>query len=240
MENKLKILAIVPARGGSKGLPKKNILPLNGIPLIGITINAAKKSKFIDRLILSTDCPEIAQVASQFNIENPFMRPPELATDTAFAPDNYEYTIKRMKDEFNYAADIVVILQPTSPMRTVNDIDTAIQLFLDKKADSVVSVCEPEHPVERMRKITDKGTLKNYLGDSVVLKNRQSYEKVYVPNGVVFVLDVQKFLQDKTYYWENTYPYLMSRENSTDIDHKIDFELATLLLKKRESQDNSS
>ena len=136
----LNILAIIPARGGSKGLPGKNIKPFLGKPLLAYTIEEAKRSKYITKIVLSTDDTAIAQVGKKYGAEIPFLRPSELATDTSLAPDAYIYTIERLKNEQGYAPEIVVILQPTSPLRTVDDIDAAISLYLEKNADSVISV----------------------------------------------------------------------------------------------------
>jgi CMP-N,N'-diacetyllegionaminic acid synthase len=232
MTTNLKILAIIPARGGSKGLPGKNIRILNGKPLIAYSIEEAKKSKYIDRVILSTDSQEIIDACKPYDIEVPFIRPIELATDNALAVDNYEYTLNRMKDEFNYDADVLVVLQPTSPLRTVEDIDKAIEIYINKKGDSVVSVCELPHPIERVRKLTEDGKIRNYSDKKIVLKNRQDYEKLFVPNGVVFVLNVDLFLKHKTYYFDNTYAYIMSKKQSIDVDDILDFSLIELIIKQ--------
>ena len=234
----LKILGIVPARGGSKGLPGKNIRPLNGKPLIGHTIDAAKASKYINKLVLTTDDDDIARVSSQFGIEIPFMRPSELATDTSRAIDTYIYTLKRLKDEFNYEPDMVVILQPTSPLRTTEDIDSAIQKFIENKADSVMSMCELEHPIERARVIREDGRIENYLRQKIVVKNRAEYFQVFAPNGVVFVLKPE-MIYKKDFYSENTFAYVMPKDRSVDIDILIDFEIAEFLLKKRDENNGN-
>lgn len=127
------MIAIIPARGGSKGLPGKNIKPLMGKELIGWTIEAALAAKHIDEVILSSDDEEIARIAKKFGASVPFMRPAELATDTAIADDAYIYTINRLNDEFGYNIDEFCILQPTSPLRRTKDIDGAIELFKQKK-----------------------------------------------------------------------------------------------------------
>lgn len=236
MGSDLNILAIIPARGGSKGLPGKNIKLLNGKPLIGYTIEEAKKSKYITRLILSTDCVEIAKVGLQFGIENPFMRPLELATDTSLAIDNYEYTLKRMKEEFGFSADVLVVLQPTSPLRTVEDIDNAIDIFLEKNADSVIGICETHHPINWTRRLDEKGRIRNYLTEEIGY-NRQESKVLYVPNGAVFVFNTNLLLEHKKYYFENTYPYIMSKEKSLDIDDQFDFDLVEIIMKKRENNE---
>ena len=167
----LKILGIVPARKGSKGLPGKNIKLLDGKPLIGYTIDAAKASKYINRLVLTTDDDKIALIGREFGIEIPFMRPAELAEDTSRAIDAYLYTLKRLKSESNYEPDMIVILQPTSPLRTTEDIDNSIKIMIEKNADSVISMCELEHPIERARVIKNDGRIENYLRQKIVVKN---------------------------------------------------------------------
>src|SRR5699024_5514424 len=140
------MIAIIPARGGSKGLPGKNIRLLNGKPLISYTIIEALNSEKISRVIVSTDDTQIAEIAIQYGAEVPFLRPDYLSTDTSKAIDNYTYTIERLNDEGVNLAPInnFVVLQPTSPLRTRNDIDKAINLFYEKKADSVISVNKSE------------------------------------------------------------------------------------------------
>lgn len=227
------IIAIIPARGGSKGLPGKNIKILLGKPLIAYAIEEAKKSKYITRIILSTDDVQIAAVGREYGAEIPFMRPVELATDTALAVDNYIYTLQRLETEEGYKADLFVVLQPTSPLRTVEDIDNAIALFLEKSADSVISVVEYEHPIERARIIKADGRIENYNTGEIVLKNRADYQKVFSPNGAVYVLSPKLLVEKRTYYAVSTYAHIMPRERSVDIDTQIDFDIAEFLMKKR-------
>ena len=144
------MIAIIPARGGSKGLPGKNIRPLNGKPLIAYAIEAALKAKNIDRVIISTDDEEIAKIAVEYGAELPFMRPEFLASDTAQAVDNYIYTIGRLEEESGEKIDAFVVLQPTSPLRIAEDVDGAVDLFLQKDADSVISYTPEAHPVTQV------------------------------------------------------------------------------------------
>jgi CMP-N,N'-diacetyllegionaminic acid synthase len=229
----LKILAIIPARAGSKGLPGKNIKELNGKPLINYSIEEAKKSKFINRIIVSTDGVDIANVAQNCGAEVPFLRPKYLATDSALAIDNYKYTLKRLKEESNYVADILVILQPTSPLRIVSDIDKSIDLFIKKNADSVISLCKTENPVERLRKVTKLGKIENYNQGRFIIKNRADYEDVFYPNGAVFVIKPKLLFEKSTYYSNNSYAYLMPRERSIDIDTQFDFDMAEFIVQRR-------
>ena len=142
------MIAIIPARGGSKGIPNKNIKQLSGKPLIAYTIEAAKNAKSLKKIILSTDDQEIAKIARNYGVEVPFMRPKELATDDALAIDNYIYTIERLNSKLREPYESFVVLQPTSPLRTALDIDNAVRIFRENNADSVVSVSEaPYCPV---------------------------------------------------------------------------------------------
>jgi N-acylneuraminate cytidylyltransferase/CMP-N,N'-diacetyllegionaminic acid synthase len=226
------VITVIPARGGSKGLPGKNIKKMNDKPLIWYTINAAKKSKFIDKIIVSTDDNEIAEIAKKYDAEIPFMRPKELARDDSLAIDNYIYTIDRLNKEFNYGIVEFVVLQPTSPLRTSLDIDNAIQIFEEKKADSVISVSEAIHPPIWSKKIDEKGILRNYFDIRIGNKNRQEIEKVYMPNGAIFVFKFSLLKEKYSYYSDKTYPYIIPLERSIDIDSKLDFEFAEYLMKK--------
>ena len=152
------VLALIPARGGSKGLPGKNTKDLCGKPLIAHSIDTAKASTQINRIIVTTDDQKIADVAKQYGAELPFMRPAELATDKSLALDAFVHAINWLKDNEGYEADCVVILYPTCPIRNVEDIDNGVKLFLEKNADSVMCVSETL-PASVLKVITDKGTL---------------------------------------------------------------------------------
>lgn len=226
------VIAIIPARGGSKGLPGKNIKKMNDKPLIWYTINVAKKSKFVDKIIVSTDADGIANISKSFGAEIPFMRPKELARDNSLGIDNYIYTIDRLNKELNYSISEFIILQPTSPLRTSLDIDNAIKIFKEKKADSVISVSEAIHPPIWSKRIDEKGILRNYFDIKISNKNRQEIEKAYMPNGAIFVFKFSLLKEKYSYYSDKTYPYIMPLERSIDIDSKLDFEFAEYLMKK--------
>ena len=226
------MLALIPARGGSKSIPRKNIKDLCGKPLIFYTIDAAKEAKSIDHIILSTDDEKVVSVCKEYDcdIDVPFMRPPELATDGALAIDNYIYTIERLNKEFKYKYQEFVVLQPTSPLRNAMDIDNAIQIYLEKDADSVISVSEAIYPPLWAKKIDKNGVLKNYFNIENINKNRQELEKTYVPNGAVFVFRFSLLKERYSYYSEKTYPYIMPKERSIDIDNYIDFKFAEFMM----------
>jgi N-acylneuraminate cytidylyltransferase/CMP-N,N'-diacetyllegionaminic acid synthase len=221
------MIAIVPARGGSKGLPGKNIKDLLGKPMIAYTIEEALKSKYITEVIISTDCTEIEKVALEYGAKSHFLRPEELASDTAKAINNYIYTIDRLNNEFGYEIENFVVLQPTSPLRTVEDIDGAIELFKEKNADSVISYTEEYHPIEWHKYITKDGKFENIFEEKLL--NRQDIRKSYFPNGAIFVFNYELIKQEK-YYSNNSYAYIMPRFRSVDVDSIADFKYIEFLI----------
>lgn len=224
------MLAIIPARGGSKGLPGKNIKKLNGKPLIAHTIEAAIKADLIDRVIVSTDCEEIAKVALAYGAEIPFLRPASLADDTSLAIDNYIYTVERYSKKTESIINDFCVLQPTSPLRTADDIDSAIAMYVDRDADSVISYCEEHHPVSWHKHLEDDGRLTNVFRADV-LKNRQDIKPTYYPNGAIYVFK-SALIKSGKYYSDNTFAYIMPRVRSVDIDVLDDFKLAEFLMDK--------
>lgn len=224
------MIAIIPARGGSKGLPGKNIKPINGKPLIAYAIEAALKAEKIDRIIVSTDDDNIAAIAKQYGAEIPFMRPKELASDTAMAVDNYIYTVNRLETETGQQIRSFAVLQPTSPLRIAEDIDGAIALFEEKKADSVISYCKEAHSVFWHKEIDENGKLINLFENTIA--NRQDLPVTYYPNGAVYVFSTE-LIRKRQYYSDKTYAYVMPRNRSVDIDFIEDFEYAEFLLSQR-------
>ncbi len=229
------MMAIIPARGGSKGVPRKNIKLLGGKPLIAYTIESARSAGSIDRVILSTDDEEIARVARKSGAEVPFMRPQELARDDSLAIDSYIYTIDKLNSEDVKQYDEFVVLQPTSPFRTAEDIDKAVELFYEKKADSVISVCAAQPPPLWAKKIDSAGCLRNYFNIDVENKNRQALDTAYMLNGAIFILRLPLLKSLYSYYSGKTYAYIMPPERSVDIDRTIDFEFAEFLIERRAS-----
>jgi len=230
------MLAIIPARGGSKGIPGKNIKLLCGKPLIVYTIEAAMDAKSIDQIILSTDDPEIARIASKYNVEIPFMRPKELAQDNSLAIDNYIYTIERLNREFDCNYEEFVVLLPTVPSRTSEDIDRAIELFYQKGADSVISSTILHHPLEWTFSINDDGIIqRNSEIDRKKMMNRQETKHVYIPNGAVYVFKFSLLKEINSYYSKKTYAYVMPPERSVDIDTELDFKFAQFLISQQVS-----
>ena len=224
------MIAIVPARGGSKGLPGKNIKSLLGKPLIQYTIEAALKSEFVSDVIVSTDDEQIYQVGIECGARESFLRPSKLAEDDSMAIDNYIYTIDRLNQEFGYNIEDFVVLQPTSPLREAADIDKVIKLFRDKKADSVVSYTEEHHPVIWHKYLDEDGRFENIFPENI--QNRQQNRPSYFPNGAIFAFNYE-LIKARQYYSDKSYAYVMQRENSVDIDTIDDFEYAEFLMRKR-------
>lgn len=224
------MLAIIPARGGSKGLPGKNVKPLCGKPLIAYTIESALAAKSIDRLILSTDDEEIAEVAQKFGVEIPFMRPAELAQDNSLAIDNYIYTLNRLNEESSKKYDDFIVLQPTSPLRTADDIDKAVAVFGEMNADSVISVSEASHPPIWAKRVKAAGTIEDYFSINIGNKNRQEVEPAFMPNGAIFILKFSLLKSTYSYYSDRSYAFIMPPDRSVDIDSLHDMEFAEFLL----------
>ncbi|MDA8817699.1 acylneuraminate cytidylyltransferase family protein [Planktomarina sp.] len=227
------MIAIIPARGGSKGLPGKNIKLLNDVPLIGHTILSAIKAKSISRVIVSTDDDEIAQIAKEWGAEVPFMRPSKLAGDEAMVMDAYLYTVDRLALEDNIPINTFVALLPTVPLRLSTDIDAAVAIFFENNADSVISVTEAPVPIDWYKKIDTNGTLTDFCVKANSVANRQELAKGHVPNGAIYIFKTEKLRQTRQYYMEKTYPYIMPRDRSADIDEPLDFEWAEFLLNRK-------
>ena len=209
-------IAIITARGGSKGLPRKNILPVLGVPLIALTIQAALKSEKIHRVFVSTEDEEIKTVSLQSGA-GIIDRPLELATDSAGSDEVLEHAIEQLIAQ-KLRFDTVVLLQPTSPLRGSEHINEAIQVFDQKKADCVVSVFEPSHtPVKAYIEQSD-GKIIGLYGVDAPYTRRQDLPRSYQPNGAIYAFAVNKFMQHKKIPRENVFPYVMSEFQSVDID----------------------
>jgi len=232
-----KILAIIPARGKSKRLPRKNIKLLSGKPLIAWTIEAAKKSKYVNRVVVSTEDKEIAQISKKWGAEI-VNRPKELATDTAKTIDVIFHLLDVLKKE-KYYPKIVVLLQPTSPLRTFQDIDSAVKLFLNKKCRSVISVFEAEANFWWAMEIK-KSYLKPFFTWEKFFARSQDLPKVYTPNGAIYISTPEILKKYKSFYIKNEIlPYIMPKERSIDIDYEIDFKLAELIIKNEENKSST-
>jgi CMP-N,N'-diacetyllegionaminic acid synthase len=226
-----KIISIIPARGGSKGLPGKNIKPLLNKPLIGWTIEQARTSKYIDEIFVTTDSHEIADIAKQFGIDVPFLRPKELASDTSSSMDVVEHVIKYYETN-NKFFDYIILLEPTSPLRKKNDIDSAIEIVIEnQEADGIVSVGEVhlEHPMI-IKKINNSNRLEPYIFDTQKIYQRQQADKAYFPYGVIYMIKTSIFNVKKAFYTDNIIPYFIERWQNYEIDDQIDFEVIQNLI----------
>lgn len=224
---KNKYLAIIPARGGSKRVPRKNVLDLCGKPLIAYTVEAALKSKYIDKVVVSSDDEEILQISKKFGAET-IKRPDILASDTATTFDAIKHAIDSL-EKYEY----IVLLQPTSPLRNSKHIDEAIELLKEKKASAVVSVCEMEHSPLWSNTLDDTLSMNNFLKDEVLNKRSQDLEKYYRLNGAIYICKTELLLKEKSFFLkENIFAYIMDRKSSVDIDEEIDFKMAEFFLKQ--------
>ncbi|SMC23218.1 CMP-N,N'-diacetyllegionaminic acid synthase [Clostridium acidisoli DSM 12555] len=233
MINGKTILVIIPARGGSKGVPRKNIKKLSGKPLIAYTIEEAKKSKYIDRVVVSTEDSEIAQVSKKFGAEVPYLRPAELSQDNSPTIDCIIHMINWLNDKQGYIPNYVCLLQCTSPLRTFEDIDGTIKKAIDLNFDGAVSICEAEvNPY--WSNVFDGDQLKYFIEEGKEITRRQDLPPIYTVNGAVYVIKTSVLLEKETFETDNITGYVMNNKSSVDIDTEIDFKLAELLMKECE------
>lgn len=233
MINGKKVLGLIPARGGSKGVPKKNIKYLLGKPLIQYTIEAAKKSKYIDHLIVSTDCIEIAKVCRDLSVDVPFIRPDNLATDLAKAIGVIQHAVTKIEEIDNLSYEIIVYLEPPNPLRNVEDIDNCIDLFEENKPDSVVSVQEANqfHPI--LMKQIKNGRICPIWKEEPEGVPRQLYDPVaYMRNGAVYVFK-KELIMSGVMYGNEVLPYIMPIDRSVCIDDMMDWYVAEAWMKSR-------
>jgi len=230
MYKKQRFLAIIPARGGSKRLPRKNILELQGKPLIAWTIEAALKSQYIDKVLVSSDDDEILDISTRFGAEI-LKRPAELATDSSSSFDVIQQAIMADKQQY----DFIVLLQPTSPLRTANQIDEAIELLESKQANAVVSVCAMEHSPLWSNTLPESDSMAGFLKDEIQNKRSQELETYYRLNGAIYICRKTCLLDEKSFFLKShIYAYRMDRHSSVDIDEAIDFEYAQFSLRAHE------
>lgn len=226
----MKNLAIIPARSGSKGIKDKNIRELFKKPLMAYSIEAAIQSGLFDEIMVSTDSEEYAVIARKYGAAVPFMRSEGTASDSA-SSDAVIEEVLREYEKIHKEFDSFCLLQPTSPLRTADDIVRAYELFEEKKPLAVVSVCEPEHTPLWCGQLPDSGEFVDFI-NSDSLKRRQDSEKYYRLNGAVYIVDCARYLSgERDYYKNGSYAYIMQRENSVDIDTEIDFIIAEALMK---------
>lgn len=227
-----KILAIVTARGGSKGLPGKNIKKLNGKPLIAWTIDSIKNSEYLDEAYISTDSQEIANVCDTYGISVPKLRPEELAKDDTSSMDVLEYVIKELERK-NKLFDYFILLEPTSPLRKSNDIDRMIKLAIDNpEADGVISLgrVHQEHP-SIIKKVNEVGYIEPYVDGLETVYQRQMEDRAYFPYGVGYMVKTKRFIEEHTIYMDKILPYYIERWQNYEVDDIYDFLCIATIMK---------
>ncbi len=226
MIGEFRVLGLVPARGGSKGVIRKNLRPVNNIPLVAWTIDSAKSSKYIDRLIVSTDDSEIAEVSEKAGAEIPFLRPARFAKDDSTTADVVGHAFETLDEKY----DIIVVLQPTSPLRKSSDIDECIRLCMESSHSSV-SVTKSAKTPNWMYTLNN-GRLSPILPNNEHVSRRQDAPCVYELNGAVYAIKSSEFLKSKQFVSDRTLAYVMPKERSLDIDTELDFVLLDVLINK--------
>ena len=230
MNKKLKVLGIIPARGGSKGIPGKNIKKLHGKPLIFYTINEVKKSKFLDFVVVSTEDKKIEKITQKYGVVV-VKRPKKLSTDSSTSISVLKHAIINLKKTKKFIPDIIVVLQPTSPLRNAADIDGAIKKFLHLKCDSVISMTKVSSLPYWIYEL--RGNIaKNIIKKPKKIHRRQDSQKFYQINGAVYVTSKNMIMNHNTIFGKKISAYIMPQERSVDLDTMIDFKLAEILMKK--------
>jgi len=231
----VKILAIIPARGGSKSVPRKNIINVNGRPLISYTINAALMVECLTDVIVSTDDSEIAKISRELGAQVPFVRPEDLASDQAQMAPVIEHALCFMEKKQGFKYDAILMLQPTSPLRTPQHIEESIDLFKSQECDSVVSIVSVggNHPF-RMKRLIDNQLI-NFIDQGFWdLRPRQSLPDVYIRNGAIYLINRDVFMNQHQMIGKKCLGYVMKDAESTNIDTPIDLKIARLLLNEKE------
>lgn len=226
-----KVLALIPARGGSKGIKNKNIIELCGKPLIYYSIEAAQKSQYVDSIVVSTDSEKIANVARAYGARVPFFRPAELADDYSRTIDAVMHAIKELADSFNEQYDILLLLQPTQPLRNESDIDSALEIFIDNGCKGTVGVSEVTDSPVLIRTVGGSGFLEPIIHESSTIR-RQDMPKYYRVNGTVYVNAISEICS-QTSFNDNPVPCFIKRSHSIDIDEPIDIIFAESMLRAR-------
>jgi len=232
MIGQYRVTALIPARGGSKRLPRKNVKLLGHKPLIAWSIKPAITSKYIDRVVVSTDDEEIKQVSEQYGAEVPFLRPEHLSNDHASSFDVIKHAIGFLKlDQPN---ELIVLLQPTSPLRLVSELNTALESFIAKNAKGVVSVSETEHSPMWSNTLPENGCMSDFIRPEVLGKRSQDLPKFFRLNGSIYIYETLALLEKGSVFFdENVYGFETSLETSVDIDTALDFLTAEMLIKHR-------
>ena len=234
----MNVLAVIPARGGSKGIPRKTLADVAGRPLLAYTADAALAAKRLTWVIVSTDDPAIADAARQLGLEVPFMRPAALAADDSPMLPVLQHAVKAMR-ECGFTADVVVLLQPTSPLRRGEHVDAALDLLEATGADSVVSVVEVPHQFNPVSVMTlSDGRLQPFLPGPTVAR-RQDKPRVFARNGPAVIATRASVLAGGSLYGNDCRPLIMTMEESLDVDSPSDLTLLELLLSRNAGADET-
>lgn len=228
-----RVLALIPARGGSKGVPRKAVRPMGGRPMIAWTLEAALAAGRLDRVVVTTEDAEIAEVARAWGADVPFARPAELAGDDTPGILPVEHALQWLLREQDYAPEWVMLLQPTSPLRSAGDIDAAVALAERRGADAVVSVTEAAHHPWWTKRVTDDGLLEDWAWAGEATR-RQDLPGAYGLNGAIYLTRRELLLAGRTWYPPRTHAYVMPPDRSLDVDTPWDFHLCDLVLAQRE------
>ena len=225
------VLAIIPARGGSKGLPRKNILPLCGKPLINYTIEQSIRCQYIDRVVVSTDDSEIAEIALLAGANLPFIRPDYLSTDTATSFDVIMHCLN-WHEENRFDFGYLIFLQPTSPLRTLEDINLAFKLIENLNAKAIVTVCESEHHPFGMNTLPSNNNMNEFEKPEYERQPRQQLPKYFRINGAIYLSEIKYFKSQMSFLGPQTFAMIMDKSHSIDIDDEIDLEFANFYMEK--------
>ena len=220
MMNAIKILAIIPARGGSKGVPNKNIVDVGGKPLMVWTIEAALKSKYITKTIVSSDSDAILEIAKKYQAQV-IKRPAELATDEARSEPVMAHALIELAENGDIY-DYVILLQPTSPLRIAEDIDAAILTLLKSDATALISVYEANHHPLKAFTANDNGYLNGLVNNEFPFMPRQVLPKAFYPNGAIYLIKTENFLEKNQLFTDKTIAFEMPIEKSVDVDNLDD------------------
>ncbi len=218
----LKVLALIPARGGSRGVARKNLREVGGKSLIARAIESARAAACVDRVVLSSDDPEIIQAALSLGCDVPFIRPAELATAQAASIDVVRHALETLPERH----DLIVLLQPTSPFRSGADIDAAVRTCVEAGAPACVSVCVPTKPPQWSFVLGERGRMKPVVPEHHLVSRRQDLPQAYDPNGAVFVARCDWIVNQIDFVSPKTVVYIMPKERSLDIDSEFDLVLA--------------
>ena len=228
----MRVLAVIPARGGSKGIPRKNIRPLAGKPLIAWSIEAALASPSITKTVVSSDDDEILEIADQYGAET-MKRPDVLASDEAGSEGLVLHALSVEKEQGS-DYDYVMLLQPTSPLRAQREIELAIQMLSESDAKALISVYMPEHTPYKAFKLNSRGYLEGLVDNKTPFMRRQDLPQTFMPNGAIYLIEAAFFLKQRSFFCENgTIAYEMSREKSLDIDTLEDLKSVEMVLNKK-------